>query len=204
MSSENDAKEDWFDWAESFLTDRKARETEWNESFSPRAERVLELATQAALSLHHDAVGVEHLLSGLLKLNSGAAAVALKDAGLNLALLRAEIDAERGKDREREISRPIPWTPRSKGIIQRSRDAVRASGQLYVEPENLLWELLTEKEGLTARIFRKRAIDVEKIKNAIIKANHRETNEPEQPLHPTGGALAAGAPAAPPPGAAGR
>ena len=168
MNSESDTQRDWFDWAESFLADWKARDTEWHESFSPLAHRVLELATQAALSLQDDAVGTEHLLAGLLKLELGAASAALKDAGLSLPLLRAEIETERGGHQGRKISRPIPWTPRAKRIIQRSRKSVFASGHGCVEPEILLWELLREEEGLPARMFRKRAIDTEKIKNVIM------------------------------------
>jgi len=40
-------------------------------------------------------------------------------------------------------------------------------GGVHVEVEDLLLELLTEKDGLPARIFRRRAIDVEEIKSAV-------------------------------------
>ena len=167
MNSENDEQNNWFNWAGPFLADWKIRAKEWHESFSPRAEQVLELATQAALSLQHDAVGAEHLLAGMLKLNSGDAAAALRCAGLTLPLLREAIESERGVSGKNKVKRPIPYTPRCKGIIRRAQARIRSLGGVHVEVEDLLLELLTEKDGLPARIFRRRAIDVEEIKSAV-------------------------------------
>jgi hypothetical protein len=99
--SENTEQMNWFAWAESFLANWKVRDSEW----SPHAKQVLELATQAALSLHHDAVGAEHLLAGMLKLNSGPAAAVLRGAGLTLPSLRQEMESERGISVKKGLSR---------------------------------------------------------------------------------------------------
>ena len=174
MSSEDDVQKDWFDWAGSFLADREVRDTEWRSSFSESAQQVLELATQAALSLKHDAVGAEHLLAGVLKLNSGHAAAALRRAGLTLPSLREEIESERGVSGQNMVKRPIPYTPRCKGIIQRARARIRGLGNVRVEVEDLLLELLAEKDGLPAKIFCKRAINVEEIKSAVMTKAHEQ------------------------------
>jgi len=166
MSSENDTQMDWFAWAESSLANRKVRDAEWHESFSPCAKQVLEFATQAALSLKHDAVGAEHLLAVVLRLNTGHAASALRCAGLTLPSLREEIESE-GISGQKAVRRPIPYTPRCRGIIQRAQSRVRGLGNVRVEVEDLLLELLAEEDGLPAQIFRKRAIDVEAIKRAV-------------------------------------
>ena len=168
MSPENDTHDDWFDWAGSFLADWNARDTEWRESFSPRAEQVLQFATQAALSLKHNAVGAEHLLAGVLKLDSGPAATALKRAGLTLFSLREEIETERGVGGQRQDRRSIPYTPRCKAIIQRAQARIHGVGEGRVEAEDMLLELLAEEDGLPAQIFRRRAIDVEEIRSAVM------------------------------------
>jgi ATP-dependent Clp protease ATP-binding subunit ClpC len=158
MSSENETQADFFDWAESFTASSEVRDTEWHESLSPLAKQVLELATQAALSLKHDAVGAEHLLAGLLKLNYGRGTEALRRAGLTLPSLREEIESERGIRGQQDGKRPIPYTPRCKGIIQRAQASVRSLDNASVEVEDLLLELLAENDGLPAQIFRKRKI----------------------------------------------
>ena len=169
MSSENAIQKDWFDWAETFLAHCKVHDMERHESFSPLAGQVLELATQAAISLKHGAVGAEHLLAGVLKLNSGHTTAALKRAGLTLPSLREEIESERGLSGQKMVARPIPYTPRCKGIIQRARAKIRGLSNARVEVEDLLLELLAEKDGLPAKIFCKRAINVEEIKSTILK-----------------------------------
>ena len=78
MTSQDTKQIDWFDWAESFLADWKARDAEWDESFTPNAAKVLALASRPARSLSQDYIGAEHLFAGMLKLSSGAAADALK------------------------------------------------------------------------------------------------------------------------------
>jgi ATP-dependent Clp protease ATP-binding subunit ClpC len=168
----SDTQKDWFDWAESYLADWKARSSEWHNSFSPSAQQVLELATQAALSLNHHAIGAEHLLAAMLKLNSGSAA-ALKRAGLSLPTLREEIEAARGAGAQGKVNWPIGYSPRCSGIIGRAQTRVRGSGA-RVEIEDLLLELLAEKDGLPAQIFRRRMIDVEQIKRAVTMKPHAQ------------------------------
>jgi ATP-dependent Clp protease ATP-binding subunit ClpC len=169
MSSESDRQNDWFDWAETSLANWKLRAAERRGSFSASAEQVLKLATQAALSLKHDAVGAEHLLAGILKLDSGHAATALRQAGLTLPALREEIESAWGINEQKKVRQPIPYTPRCRRIIERAQTKARALEGVRVEVEDLLVELLAERDGLPARIFRKRAIDVEAIKNVVIR-----------------------------------
>jgi ATP-dependent Clp protease ATP-binding subunit ClpC len=170
MSCENDTQRDWFDWAETSLANWKLRGAEGRGAFSPCAEQVLNLATQAALSLKHDAVGPEHLLAGMLKFNSGHAAFALTQSGLTLPVLREEIESEWGVCEQNKVERPIPYTPRCKGIIQRAEARVLSLGGFRVEVEDLLLELLAEKDGLPAQIFGRRAVDIEEIRSAITNA----------------------------------
>jgi ATP-dependent Clp protease ATP-binding subunit ClpC len=169
MSTGSDTQKDWFDWAESSLASQKLRDAERHSSFSACAEQVLELATQAALSLKHDAIGTEHLLAGVLKFNSGHAAVALRQAGLTLPALREEIEAARGTNAQKKVERPIPYTPRCKDIIRRAQARVRSLEGVRVEVEDLVLELLAEKDGLPARVFRKWSINVEAIKSAVTR-----------------------------------
>jgi ATP-dependent Clp protease ATP-binding subunit ClpC len=169
MSTGSDTQKDWFDWAEASLANWKCREAEWHDSFSASARQVLELATQAALSLKHGAVGAEHLLAAVLKLNSGRTAAALRQAGLTLPALREEIESECGVSEEKQVNPSILYTPRCKGIIQRAQARVRGLKDVRIEVEDLLLEVLAEKEGLPARIFRKRSINVEEIKNVVTR-----------------------------------
>lgn len=57
---------------------------------TPRAKRVIELAVDEARRLHHNYIGTEHLLLGLLREGEGIAASALEGLGVTLEKARAE------------------------------------------------------------------------------------------------------------------
>ena len=57
---------------------------------TPRAKRVLELAALDADYLHHDYLGTEHLLIGLLQEGEGIGAQVLKSFGLSVQQVRAK------------------------------------------------------------------------------------------------------------------
>jgi len=58
---------------------------------TPRAKKVIEFAIEEARNLHHNYVGTEHLLLGLLRESDGVAAQVLLNMGLRLEDVRAEV-----------------------------------------------------------------------------------------------------------------
>ncbi len=57
--------------------------------FTARSKKVLELSLREAVALHHNYLGPEHILLGLIREGHGLAAQVLTDAGLELSDLRA-------------------------------------------------------------------------------------------------------------------
>ncbi len=62
-----------------------------NIPFTPRAKKVLALATSEARSLNHSYIGTEHILLGLLREGEGIAARVLENMGVDLDEAREEI-----------------------------------------------------------------------------------------------------------------
>jgi len=60
-------------------------------TFTPRAKKVLELASQEASQLKNNYIGTEHILLGLIKEGSGVAVRILTDLGINLDNVYSEI-----------------------------------------------------------------------------------------------------------------
>jgi ATP-dependent Clp protease ATP-binding subunit ClpA len=58
--------------------------------FAARTKKVLELSLREAIALHHNFIGSEHILLGLLREGEGLAAMILTKAGVDFALLRAQ------------------------------------------------------------------------------------------------------------------
>ena len=59
--------------------------------YTPRAKRVIELSMDEARKLHHNFVGTEHLLLGLIRESEGVASRVLAAAGLNITRARAAV-----------------------------------------------------------------------------------------------------------------
>jgi ATP-dependent Clp protease ATP-binding subunit ClpA len=71
--------------------------------FTPRAKRVLELSFREALARHHDYIGTEHLLLGLIREGEGVACTVLIDLGADLPRVRqAVIEVMSGVGQEPE------------------------------------------------------------------------------------------------------
>jgi ATP-dependent Clp protease ATP-binding subunit ClpA len=59
--------------------------------FTPHSKNVLELSLREALSLGHDFIGTEHLLLGLVRLNTGVASRVLLEFGVDGDTIRNQV-----------------------------------------------------------------------------------------------------------------
>src|SRR5882757_9194267 len=59
--------------------------------FTPRAKKVLELSLREALSLHHNYIGTEHILLGLVREGEGVAAQILTEHAAGLTAVRQAV-----------------------------------------------------------------------------------------------------------------
>ncbi|MDH4470372.1 MAG: ATP-dependent Clp protease ATP-binding subunit [Verrucomicrobiae bacterium] len=139
-------------------------------NFTPRAQEVLMLARKEAQELHHDYIGTEHLLLGLIQLGQGVAVNVLQKMGLNLETVRQEVKKLVGK--EGISAKPtgnIPYTPRVKKVIALAGKEAKALQHSYVGTEHLLLGLLREGEGIASRVLQQLEVDIEQTRNDILK-----------------------------------
>jgi ATP-dependent Clp protease ATP-binding subunit ClpA len=59
--------------------------------FTPRAKKVLELSLREAQQLHHNYIGTEHILLGLIREGEGVAAQVLQELGADLSRVRQQV-----------------------------------------------------------------------------------------------------------------
>ena len=90
----------------------------WSQyNFTPRAQQVLALARKEAERFHHNFVGTEHLLLGLISLGQGVAVNVLLKMGIDLATARVEVERQVGTGPDEKILGNIPYTPRVKKVL---------------------------------------------------------------------------------------
>jgi ATP-dependent Clp protease ATP-binding subunit ClpC len=122
------------------------------ERFTERARQAIVLAQVEARGLKHNYIGTEHLLLGLLREEEGLAARALSSFDLTVWEVRAEVARIVGQGDEVEGGQ-IPFTPRTKKVLELSLREALELGHDYIGTEHLLLGLLQEGEGVAVRIL---------------------------------------------------
>jgi ATP-dependent Clp protease ATP-binding subunit ClpC len=136
-------------------------------NFTPRAQQVLALARKEADRFHHNYVGTEHLLLGLIHLGQGVAVNVLQKMGLSLETVRAAVEKQVGSGPATKPVGSIPYTPRVKKVLALAGKEARSLNHSYVGTEHILLGLLREGEGVAARVLRSLDVDIERCRNEI-------------------------------------
>jgi ATP-dependent Clp protease ATP-binding subunit ClpC len=131
-------------------------------NFTPRAQQVLALARKEADRFHHNYIGTEHLLLGLINLGQGVAVNVLQKMGLDLDTVRQAVDEQVGLGPEAKPSGNIPYTPRVKKVLALAGKEAKSLNHSYVGTEHILLGLLREGEGVAARVLK--SLDVAETK----------------------------------------
>ncbi|HVU24430.1 MAG TPA: ATP-dependent Clp protease ATP-binding subunit [Opitutus sp.] len=138
-------------------------------NFTPRAQQVLALARKEADRFHHNYVGTEHILLGLIKLGQGVAVSVLQKMGLDLETVRNAVEKQVGTGQETKTQGSIPYTPRVKKVLALAGKEAKTLNHSYVGTEHILLGLLREGEGVAARVLKSLDIDIERTRNEILR-----------------------------------
>ena len=150
-------------------------------NFTPRAQQVLALSRKEADRFHHNYVGTEHLLLGLINLGQGVAVNVLQKMGLDLQTVRTAVEKQVGTGPESKPSGNIPYTPRVKKVLALAGKEAKALNHSYVGTEHILLGLLREGEGVAARVLKSLDVDIERCRNEILsELDPNFSGEPEE------------------------
>src|SRR2546423_15140474 len=86
-------------------------------NFTPRAQQALFRGRKEPARFHHNFVGTEHVLLGLIQLGQGTAVAVLSKMGLDLETVRREVEKQVGEGPEQKMVGHIPYTPRVKSVL---------------------------------------------------------------------------------------
>jgi ATP-dependent Clp protease ATP-binding subunit ClpA len=170
---------------------------------TPRAKKVIELAVDEARRLNHHYIGTEHILLGLAREGEGIATGVLESLGVNLERVRtATIRVLSGEDPVREGDPPpnlrkesfrkyYMWRPGAhfinmgfggytptEGAAKVLPLAAEEAFQLqhsYLGPEHLLLGLISEKEGIAAKVLANAGVDLTRARTTVEQVVGRGT-----------------------------
>jgi ATP-dependent Clp protease ATP-binding subunit ClpC len=122
------------------------------ERFTERARQVVVLAQDEARTLRHNYIGTEHILLGLLREEEGLAARVLESLDVTVEEVRAQVARIVGRGDEMTTGQ-IPFTPRTKKVLELALKEGLALGHNYIGTEHILLGLAREGQGVAARIL---------------------------------------------------
>jgi len=136
--------------------------------FTERARRVIILAREEAERHHHEYLGTEHILLGMLKDGGGIAITVLQKAGLSIDQIRMEVERHLPRNANALIVGEIPFTPKAKKVLEYGVEEARLMGHNYIGTEHLLLGLLKEKEGIAAKVLNAMGIRLVETREKIL------------------------------------
>ncbi|HEX6602953.1 MAG TPA: Clp protease N-terminal domain-containing protein, partial [Solirubrobacterales bacterium] len=123
-------------------------------NFTERVRKVLAMAREEAARLHHEYVGTEHILLGLIREGEGVAAAVLQNLSVDLDEIQQKIEETVKKGKAAQTTGPdLPYTSRAKKVLELAMSEARELNHSYVGTEHLLLGLLREEKGIAAQVL---------------------------------------------------
>ncbi|MFB3110575.1 MAG: Clp protease N-terminal domain-containing protein, partial [Gemmatimonadales bacterium] len=139
-------------------------------NFTDRVRKVLQMAREEAARLHHEYVGTEHILLGLIREGEGVAAAVLTNLNVDLDEIQQRIEETVKKGKAPASSGPdLPYTSRAKKVLELAMSEARELNHSYVGTEHLLLGLLREEKGIAAQVLTDAGVNLEQARAETLR-----------------------------------
>lgn len=136
-------------------------------SFTQKANDVLNLAIKAAENFGHTYIGTEHILIGVLKENTSYGAELLAEKGVTLEKVEDLIKESTGVGNPTALS-PNDFTPTAKRVLEVSFQLARGMRNSFVGTEHLLLALLRESDSGAVKLLSACDVDAEAFTEELV------------------------------------
>lgn len=154
-------------------------------NFTERVRKVLAMAREESANLHHEYVGTEHILLGLIDEGDGVAATVLQNLSVELDDVKSTIESvvKRGAPGNR-TGPDLPYTSRAKKVLELAMLHARKLNHAYVGTEHLLLGLLAEQKGIAAQVLNDKGVTLDAAVEETLRILGTEmpTGPREQPI----------------------
>src|ERR671917_787889 len=145
-------------------------------NFTERVRKVLAMAREEAARLHHEYVGTEHILLGLIREGEGVAAAVLQNLSVDLEQIHERIEESVRKGKATIALGELPYTSRAKKVLEYAMAEARELNHSYVGTEHLLLGLLREEKGIAAEVLNQLGVTLEEARRQTLKLLGSEPN----------------------------
>ena len=137
------------------------------EKFSKRVQSIIKQSKEEAIELGHSYVGSEHILLGLLKVNSGKGKKILDIFNININEMINSINTRIKTSGGTLNLGHLPLTRRAERILRNSYNEASSRGDSISDDIHLLLAMLKEPEGIASRVLKSFSLDYETVSDLI-------------------------------------
>lgn len=132
-------------------------------------------AREEAQRRHHEYVGTEHLLLGLLMEEDNLVMDVLENLDANPMALQQAIEsiATDGKPGAKRVA-DLPYTPRAKVVLDQAIAVAHEFGDGYVGTQHLLLGLIRERQGIAAQTLTATGLTEPRLRREIVRLRQGE------------------------------
>jgi ATP-dependent Clp protease ATP-binding subunit ClpA len=139
-------------------------------NFTERVRKVLGMAREEAARLHHEYVGTEHILLGIIREGEGVAATMLQNLSVEIDELADKINAALKRGPPAQVTGPdLPYTSRAKKVLELAMSEAREVNHSYVGTEHLLLGLLREEKGIAAQVLDDAGVTIQGAREEMLR-----------------------------------
>lgn len=153
-----------------------------SKAYTQKAKKALDLAAKTSKVMHHNYIGTEHLLVGLLKEQTGVAAKVLLDAGVEEEKLVGLIKDLIAPSAAVALKEPDGYSPKTKLVLE---NAKKEAERFYCEEigtEHILLALIKENDCAAVRLLNTLGTNLSKLFIEILVAMGEDPNQYKEEL----------------------
>ena len=152
------------------------QEESMQEQFTSKAKKALTLASRAAVRLHQNYVGTEHILVGLLQENTGVAAQVLQENGVDAANVIEMIKDLIAPETNLLMKEKNGYSQKAQSVLEEShRQAKRFRSEL-TGTEHILMAIIKEGDNVAVRLLNTLGFQTQKIYVDLLLAMGEDGN----------------------------
>ena len=142
--------------------------------FTIQAQRALQLAIELAEECHHQYIGTEHILLGLVREGTAVAGKVLKANNVTEDKIMEMIAKFISTDGKLSVADPSGYTPSAKRVLEQAMQESKESGSRLVGTEHLLLAILKDGNCVASRIITTLGASTQKIYSQLNSAMGRD------------------------------
>ncbi len=150
--------------------------------YTARAKKAVDFAGKIAKILHHNYIGTEHLLAGLLKEGTGVAARILNDNNISYETVVELIKELISPASETALMERGGYSPKAERVLEGAyKEAVRFHSDV-IATEHLLLAIIKETDCAASRLFHTMGMNLSKAYSETLQAMGEDVNQYREEL----------------------